>query len=696
MKKSISRTPRSKIALRLCMILCLCVVLTLLPWNSMMATAAGTEGMITIELADSYGDGWSDNAIEIYADGVLLGVATMDDGASSVWTTPIDPHMAYEFRWVSGTYAHETSFAIFIGTENKVSASGYDYAGGAVILSVEQSCDGPRYQGGVCADCGAACNHRYVGLNGKCADCGHACSGHNWVDGICTVCSGICLHQSYESGACNVCGAKMVLAIEMADVYSDGWTDNAIKIFADGVLVDTVTIDIGFSNLWTCEYNADAVYTFEWVRGNYADECSFRILLVGEVKYEATTDDCAALAEGVFLTLRPWCPHDTFDENYCCTKCGEPCSHDGIEPKGTCTVCGFACGSSAPHAWDKGVCAVCNLNCAHGNWKNGVCGICGLACGSTVPHNFDGNHTCSVCGFACGTSAPHAWNKGTCAVCGLTCDHAKYTNGICTVCGDYQSAVQNGVGANGFALYEIHNAGQLLWFADYVNANQVLSTVMVQEEADNSFYFEYTSGCVNGKLMADIDMTGLNWTPIGVPYLSSFASRNSYGYAGVFDGNGHTVSGVSCNVTTADNTVYAGFFGALGGGTVKNLTVKGNIQGIVTNTYYPAAYVGGIVGYACEWFDYPDKIAQNRQEIQSNIMNCTFIGTVKAESADQGYVGGIAGMASGTSFSNCLSAATLSVAGLVKITGASCAAASSTSALSQIAGMIPPCGTRVK
>ena len=147
MKKSISRTPRSKIALRLCMILCLCVVLTLLPWNSMMATAAGTEGMITIELADSYGDGWSDNAIEIYADGVLLGVATMDDGASSVWTTPIDPHMAYEFRWVSGTYAHETSFAIFMGTENKVSASGYDYAGGAVILSVEQSCDGPRYQG---------------------------------------------------------------------------------------------------------------------------------------------------------------------------------------------------------------------------------------------------------------------------------------------------------------------------------------------------------------------------------------------------------------------------------------------------------------------------------------------------------------------------------------------------------------------
>ena len=170
----------------------------------MKATAAGAEGLITIELSDSYGDGWSDNAIEIYADGELLGTATIDDGAAGTWTSPIDPHVAYEFRWVSGIYAQETSFVIYIGTEQRVSASGFDYAGGATILSVAQSCSGPDYKDGVCLDCGAPCIHLYVGADGTCADCGHVCAGHQWVDGVCSVCSGTCLHQSYEKGACNV------------------------------------------------------------------------------------------------------------------------------------------------------------------------------------------------------------------------------------------------------------------------------------------------------------------------------------------------------------------------------------------------------------------------------------------------------------------------------------------------------------
>ncbi|MBQ5711780.1 MAG: hypothetical protein IIV61_04120, partial [Oscillospiraceae bacterium] len=80
----------------------LSVALLLLLCFSPMASAAGTEGLITIELSDSYGDGWSDNAIEVYGDGELIGVATMDDGASAVWTTAHDRHVAYEFRWVNG------------------------------------------------------------------------------------------------------------------------------------------------------------------------------------------------------------------------------------------------------------------------------------------------------------------------------------------------------------------------------------------------------------------------------------------------------------------------------------------------------------------------------------------------------------------------------------------------------------------
>lgn len=69
----------TKFFVRVCMILCLCMVLGLLSRPSTKATAAGAEGLITIEMSDSYGDGWSDNGIEVYADGELLGIATMDD-----------------------------------------------------------------------------------------------------------------------------------------------------------------------------------------------------------------------------------------------------------------------------------------------------------------------------------------------------------------------------------------------------------------------------------------------------------------------------------------------------------------------------------------------------------------------------------------------------------------------------------------
>ena len=703
--------------------LCLCMALSLVLCIPVTASAAGTEGMITIELSDLYGDGWSDNAIEIYADGELLDTATMDDGESATWTTTMDPHTAYEFRWVSGIYAQETSFVIYVGTEEKVSASGYDYVDGATILSLEKTCSGSDYVNGVCADCGAPCPHRYIGKDGNCAACGYTCSGHSWSGGVCSVCSGTCLHQAYEAGTCSVCGSKMIMSIEMQDVYSDGWTGNAINIYADGVLLDTVTIDGGFTGFWSTEYVTTATYTFEWVAGNYADECSFRILLVDKVCFEATAADCGALDNGVFYTMEPWCDHAAYDENYCCTSCGKPCPHTGIEPKGTCgtcgftcgtsakhawdndtctvcglvcahegwddfvcdhcglacgtdaahsfddahtcTICGFTCGTSAKHAWDKGTCTVCGLGCAHDNWTNSICDNCGLACGTDAAHSFDDAHTCTICGFICGTSAEHVWDQGTCTVCGVSCEHPEYANGVCPVCGDYQPAVQNGVGENGFALYEIHNAGQLLWFADYVNSNEVLSTKTIQDsDTGDAFYFEYTTGCVNGKLMADIDMSGLSWTPICAPYISPYStSRNSYGYAGVFDGNGHTVSGIDCTVVSDDNTVYAGFFGALGGGTVKNLTVKGNIQGIANTVYYPAAYVGGIAGYACEWYDYPGTSTESRQDVYSIIENCTFIGTVSVKAKDQEYVGGIAGIASGTSITNCFSAATVSATG---------------------------------
>lgn len=108
-------------------------------------------------------------------------------------------------------------------------------------------------------------------------------------------------------------------------------------------------------------------------------------------------------------------------------------------------------------------------------------------------------------------------------------------------------------------------------------------------------------------LEANITMSD-NWTPI-----SSFE--------GTFDGNEHTISGLTVNLR---NENYAGFIGRLDGGTVKNLTLE-NVK--ITGKELPA---GGVAGY-CNG---------------GTIENCHVTGTGKISVTEDSYssdIGGIVG-----------------------------------------------------
>lgn len=106
-------------------------------------------------------------------------------------------------------------------------------------------------------------------------------------------------------------------------------------------------------------------------------------------------------------------------------------------------------------------------------------------------------------------------------------------------------------------------------------------------------------------LEANITMSG-NWTPI-----SSFK--------GTFDGNEHTISGLTVNLTDEN---YAGFIGRLDGGTVKNLTLENvNITGIDVTT-------GGVAGY-CNG---------------GTIENCHITGTGRISVTEDSYSGEIGGI----------------------------------------------------
>lgn len=123
------------------------------------------------------------------------------------------------------------------------------------------------------------------------------------------------------------------------------------------------------------------------------------------------------------------------------------------------------------------------------------------------------------------------------------------------------------------------------------------------------------------KLMSDIDLTDWisenapkqGWQPIGVDNSS---------FWGVFDGNGHQISSV--NIYRSD-TNNVGLFGATHGATIKNLTVRGKIEG--------KERVGGICGYSTS----------------STFVSCKVISDIKGTS----NIGGISGYDKGSNITSC-------------------------------------------
>lgn len=148
--------------------------------------------------------------------------------------------------------------------------------------------------------------------------------------------------------------------------------------------------------------------------------------------------------------------------------------------------------------------------------------------------------------------------------------------------------------------YLISTAADLKQFADMVNEGT---------DFDGNYL----------KLEQDIDLGGAtnSWTPIGKE-LSKDKNTHTITvskFKGVFDGNGKTISGLYIN--GADR--FQGLFGAVYGGTIKNLTVKGTMQ-------TTGSYVGGIVGYLKDG------------TVENCINECTISGSSNS-------VGGIVGFA---------------------------------------------------
>lgn len=221
-----------------------------------------------------------------------------------------------------------------------------------------------------------------------------------------------------------------------------------------------------------------------------------------------------------------------------------------------------------------------------------------------------------------------------------------YKNGFCTDdgCDAYEPAVltigkydidANGEITDSDEAYEIGNAGQLYWFAGLVNgtltdgtvqnlkANAVLtSDITVNEDLLASINTEEDGNVTNGSSFKA-------WRPMG---MADEKGNLTGWYTGIFDGNGHSISGLYVNRDELADDVHTWFKSCIG--------LFGYYSGVTRNLSVLDSYMRGkdCIGGICGYND------------GGTIQNCYSAATVCGDS----YIGGICGRSEGDSIiENC-------------------------------------------
>ena len=193
--------------------------------------------------------------------------------------------------------------------------------------------------------------------------------------------------------------------------------------------------------------------------------------------------------------------------------------------------------------------------------------------------------------------------------------HTFGADGACIRCGEKDPAIPT---QDESGVYGIASEKQLQWFAAKVNGGDT---------------------AISGKLTANIELTEA-WTPMG---------SQKQPFTGSFDGDGHSITGMSITFDSNDKSIgapYLGLFGYVKGteaqkAEIKNLTLTGTLS-ITENYRNSYAYSGGLVG-AAEYVSFTD--------VTTDVTVTAKQGTAPYPWS---YVGGFAGTVKNADFLRCV------------------------------------------
>ena len=188
------------------------------PYTFETASNCSTQCTYTLEMNDSYGDGWNGGSITVSQNGNVVGTYTIDDGASATATLSLCHNMEVTFSVTPGSYPSEMSFKLI----NPNGIVSFNAAAGSISSSTGT-------------------------LTGM-TDCNAAPA----------TCENTCYYT-----------------LELTDSYGDGWNGGALQVLQTGFLEESYTVGSGSEATYTVGLCSGTEVVFSYVPGSYATENSF-------------------------------------------------------------------------------------------------------------------------------------------------------------------------------------------------------------------------------------------------------------------------------------------------------------------------------------------------------------------------------------------------------------------------------------
>ncbi len=255
---------------------------------------------ITLNMVDSYGDGWNGNAINVYQSGVEVGSGTIASGAAATETIEVCSTSPVEIRFTRGNYPDEMQGTVTDGGGNTVfTISGMENRqSGAVLATVATPCPACIAPAGLTVDSAITAttatinwtaqdgqNAWFVALGTDTVSVSEASYTFSNLEArttytayVATDCGGdtsvyvpVTFTTDCANGSCDI-------IVAAADTYSDGWNGAAIKFFQNGNEVASYAMPSGPNNDTALVNVCSGIpVTFSWQTGNYDNEASYTI-----------------------------------------------------------------------------------------------------------------------------------------------------------------------------------------------------------------------------------------------------------------------------------------------------------------------------------------------------------------------------------------------------------------------------------